>query len=525
MQQHQEMTIIYIGLAALAAISFVALGYLLRKIHSKKKLKDAEDKAKKMIDTAKAESDKLRHSAELQAKDQLLKLRSEFEKETKDRRQELVILEKRLIQKEENFDRKLDIIDRKEKDVERRDHSLVDKEKAVLAKEKDLERLLQEEKDKLQNISGMTREEAKKLLLTKLEDEVKQEAAIMIKRTEDEAREKADKEARKIIGLAIQRCAAEHAVETTVSVVSLPSDEMKGRIIGREGRNIRALEIATGIDVIIDDTPEAVILSGFDPIKREIAKLSLERLLQDGRIHPGRIEEVVEKVKKEMENTIREAGEKALFDTGLHGLHPEIIKLLGRLKYRTSYGQNVLEHSKEVAYLMGVMASELKLDFNLAKRIGLLHDIGKAVSHEVEGTHSKLGSDIARKYGESENICHAIEAHHQDVEPKTLLAVLCQAGDAISASRPGARRETLEIYVKRLEKLESIADSFKGVEKAYAIQAGREIRVIVQPEKISDAQAAVMARDITKKIEEGLEYPGQIKVTVIRETRAVEYAK
>ena len=523
--QHQEITALYIGLAALAAAVFFALGYFLRKYHAKKKIRNAEDKAKKLTETAKSEADKIRHEAELHAKDLLLKLRTEFEKETRDRRQELVILEKRLIQKEENLDRKVDVLDRKEKDVERRGNSLVDKEKLYATKEREIEKVLQEEKEKLQNISGMTRDEAKQLLLRKLEDEVKQEAAIMIKRSEDEAKEKADKEARKIIGLAIQRCAAEHAVETTVSVVHLPSDEMKGRIIGREGRNIRALEIATGIDVIIDDTPEAVILSGFDPIKREIARLALERLLKDGRIHPGRIEEVVEKVKKDMETTIKEEGEKALFDTGLHGVHPEIIKLLGRLRYRTSYGQNVLEHSKEVANLMGVMASELKLDFSLAKRIGILHDIGKAVSHEVEGTHSKLGADLARKYGESENICHAIEAHHQDIEPKTLLAVLVQAGDAISASRPGARRETLETYVKRLEKLESIADSFKGVDKAYAIQAGREIRVIVQPEKINDAQAAVLARDITKKIEEGLEYPGQIKVTVIRETRAVEYAK
>jgi len=354
---------------------------------------------------------------------------------------------------------------------------------------------------------------------------VKQEAAIMVQRVEAEAREKADKEARKIVGLAIQKCAVEHTVETTVSVVHLPSDEMKGRIIGREGRNIRALEIATGVDVIIDDTPEAVILSGFDPVKREIAKRSLEKLLEDGRIHPGRIEEVVEKTKKEMETSMKEEGEKALFDAGLHGIHPEVAKLLGRLKYRTSYGQNVLQHSKEVAYLMGTMANELKLDFTLAKRIGLLHDLGKAVSHEVEGTHAKIGADLARKYNEPENICHAIEAHHQDIEPKTLLAVLAQAADAISAARPGARRETLETYVKRLEKLESIADSFKGVEKAYAIQAGREIRVMVQPDKISDAQAAVLARDITKKIEEGLEYPGQIKVTVIRETRAIEYAK
>ncbi len=523
--QHNDMTIIYIGLSAICALFFFGLGYFIRKLHAKSKLRSAEDKAKKMVENSKDEADKIRHGAELDAKDLLLKMRTEFEKETKDRRQELITLEKRLIQKEENLDRKLDILDRKDKDIDRREHSLSDKERVAVSREKELERLLQEEKDKLQNISGMTREEAKQLLLRKLEDEVKQEAAIMIKRTEDEAKEKADKEARKIIGLAIQRCAADHAVETTVSVVHLPSDEMKGRIIGREGRNIRALEIATGVDVIIDDTPEAVILSGFDPIKREIAKLSLERLLQDGRIHPGRIEEIVEKIKKEMENTIKEEGEKALFETGLHGLHPEIVKLLGRLKYRTSYGQNVLQHSKEVAHLMGVMASELKLDFNLAKRIGLLHDIGKAVSHEVEGTHSKLGADLARKFGESENICHAIEAHHQDIEPKTLLAVLAQAGDAISASRPGARRETLETYVKRLEKLEAIADSFKGVAKAYAIQAGREIRVMVQPEKINDAQAAVLARDITKKIEEGLEYPGQIKVTVIRETRAVEYAK
>ena len=520
-----DVAVVYIGLSVIGALFFFALGYLIRKYHAKKKLKNAEDKAKKTLEVAKTDADKIKHEAELQAKDLLLKMRTEFENENKERRQELVILEKRLIQKEENLDRKVDVLDRKEKDIDKRDHGISEKEKQITVKDKELEALLREEKEKLQNISGMTRDEAKQLLLKKLEDEVKQEAAIMIKRTEDEAKEKADKEARKIIGLAIQRCAAEHAVETTVSVVSLPSDEMKGRIIGREGRNIRALEIATGIDVIIDDTPEAVILSGFDPIKREIAKLALERLLQDGRIHPGRIEEVVEKIKKEMENSIREEGEKALFDTGLHGMHPELIRLLGRLKYRTSYGQNVLQHSKEVAYLMGVMASELKLDFTLAKRIGLLHDIGKAVSHEVEGTHSKLGSDLARKYGEPENICHAIEAHHQDIEPKTLLAVLAQAADAISASRPGARRETLETYVKRLEKLESIADSFKGVEKAYAIQAGREIRVIVQPDKITDAQASVLARDITKKIEEGLEYPGQIKVTVIRETRAVEYAK
>jgi ribonuclease Y len=522
---HSENLVILIGLAGLGAAAFFALGYVIRKYQAKSKLKNAEEKARKTLEDAKNEADKLRRGAELEAKDLLLKLRSEFEMETKSRRQELITLEKRLLQKEENLDRKVDIIDRKDKDLERREHSMAEKEKLMAAKQKELEAMFQEEREKLQRVSGMTREEARHVLLKRLEDEVKQEAAVMIKRTEEEAREKADKEARKIIGLAIQKCAAEHTVETTVSVVNLPSDEMKGRIIGREGRNIRALEIATGVDVIIDDTPEAVILSGFDPVKREIAKIALERLLEDGRIHPGRIEEVVEKAKKDMETTIREEGEKAVFDAGLHGIHPEIVKLLGRLKYRTSYGQNVLQHSKEVTYLMGVMAGELKLDFNLAKRIGLLHDIGKAVSYEVEGTHSKIGLDLARKYNESETICHAIESHHGDTEPRTLLAVLVQAADAISAARPGARRETLETYVKRLEKLESIADSFKGVEKAYAIQAGREIRVIVQPDKITDAQAAVLARDITKKIEEGLEYPGQIKVTVIRETRAIEYAK
>jgi len=371
----------------------------------------------------------------------------------------------------------------------------------------------------------MTIDEAKRILMKRLENDVKQESAYMVKRLEDEAKEKADKEARKIVGLAIQKCAADHTVESTISVVNLPNDEMKGRIIGREGRNIRALEMATGIDVIIDDTPEAVILSGFDMVRRQIARIALERLLEDGRIHPARIEEVVGKVKKEMEATIREEGEKAVFDVGLHGIHPELVKLLGRLKYRTSYGQNVLQHSKEVAYIMGVMAGELKLDFNLAKRIGLLHDIGKAVTHEVEGAHAKIGSDLARKYNEPETIIHAIEAHHQDVEARTLLAVLVQAADAVSATRPGARRETLESYIKRLESLEGIANGFKGVEKSYAIQAGREVRIIVKPDSIDDAASAVLARDIKKKIEESLEYPGQIKVMVIRETRSIEYAK
>ncbi|MFH0840141.1 MAG: ribonuclease Y [Candidatus Omnitrophota bacterium] len=509
----------------LGAAFFFVFGYMIRKIVAKKRLKSAEEKARVMLEEVKKEVANRRKEIDLEAKDLLHKTRNEFEKESRDRKQELFALERRLIQREENLDRKVDMIDKKEKNVEHREGSLIAKEHSADAKIKELDHVLEEEKIKLQQISSMSRDEAKRILLHRLEGEVKQEADIMIQRTIEEAKTNADKEARKIVGMAIQKCAADHTVETTVSVVNLPSDDMKGRIIGREGRNIRALEIATGVDVIIDDTPEAVILSGFDMVKREIAKRSLEKLVEDGRIHPGRIEEVVEKVKKEMAEHIKEEGDKALFDVGIHGMHVEIIKLLGRLKYRTSYGQNVLQHSKEVAYLMGVLAGELRIDPTLAKRIGLLHDIGKATSHEVEGTHAKIGSDLARKYGETESVIHAIEAHHQDIEPKTLMAVLVQAADAISATRPGARRETLELYIKRLEKLESIADSFKGVEKSFAIQAGREIRVIVQPDKITDAQAISMARDITKKIEEGLEYPGQIKVTVIRETRAIDYAK
>jgi len=521
-----NMTIFtYIGLGILGSVFFFLLGYIIRKYVAKRKIKLAEEKAKDILEESKREVDNRRREIELEAKDLLYKVRSEFETETKDKRRELTGLEKRLIQKEENIDKKVDLLDRREREVVDKERSISSKERSLLARQKELEAILVEERNKLQRISGLSKEDARRILLKRMEDEVRREAAVTIKKVEEETKVKADKEARKIIGLAIQRCAADHTVETTVSVVNLPSDDMKGRIIGREGRNIRALEIATGVDVIVDDTPEAVILSGFDVVKRETARIALERLVEDGRIHPGRIEEVVEKVKKEMTDTIREEGEKAVFDIGIANVHPEIIRLLGRLRYRTSYGQNVLQHSKEVAYLMGVIASELKIDFNLARRIGMLHDLGKAVSHEVEGTHAKIGSDLARRYNESETVVHAIEAHHQDIEPKTLLAVLVQAADAISATRPGARRETLETYIKRLEKLESIADSFKGVEKAYAIQAGREIRVMVQPSVITDAHAVVLARDITKKIEEGLEYPGQIKVTVIRETRAIEYAK
>ena len=520
-----NMTLIYIGFGTLGALFFFLIGYVVRKYTARIKIKRAEEKSKIIVEESKKEAESRKREAQLEAKDLLLKTRADFEKESQERRKELMQLERRLLQREENLDRRMDVLDKKEREIGSRVQQLQGKEKDIQKKNDELAQLFQEEKERLQRVSGMTVDEAKRILLKRLENDVKQESAYMLKRLEEEAKEKADKEARKIIGLAIQKCATDHTVETTISVVNLPSDDMKGRIIGREGRNIRALEMTTGIDVIIDDTPEAVILSGFDMVRREIARITLERLIEDGRIHPARIEEVVEKVKKEMEATIREEGEKAVFDVGLHGLHPEIIKLLGRLRFRTSYGQNVLQHSKEVAYLMGVMAGELKLDFNLAKRIGLLHDIGKAVSHEVEGAHSKIGADITRKYNEPEVVIHAVEAHHQDVEARTLLAVLVQAADGISATRPGARRETLETYIKRLEKLEAIADSFKGVEKAFAIQAGREIRIMVKPEMLDDAHASVLARDIKKKIEEGLEYPGQIKVMVIRETRAIEYAK
>lgn len=520
-----NISIVNAGLGILGCAFFFFLGYAIRRYLAAKRLKSAEKEAKILLEESKKEVENRRREVELEAKDLLHKMRGDFERETKDRRSDLGSLEKRLVQKEENLDRKVDLLEKKERDIADKEKDTISKEKQFQTRRKELTTLIEDEKRLLQRIAGLSKDEAKRLLLKKIEEDVKGEASVIIKRVEEETKLKSDKEARKIIGLAIQRCAADHTVETTVSVVHLPGDEMKGRIIGREGRNIRALETATGVDVIVDDTPEAVILSGFDIVKREVARIALERLLEDGRIHPGRIEEVVEKVKKEMAETIREQGEQAVFDVGIRTLHPELIKLLGRLKYRTSYGQNVLQHSKEVAFLMGVMASELKIDFTLARRIGLLHDIGKAVSHEVEGTHSKIGADLARKYNETETVIHAIEAHHQDIEAKTLLAVLVQAADAVSATRPGARRETLETYVKRLEKLESIADSFKGVEKAYAIQAGREIRVIVHPNMISDSQSATLARDITKRIEEGLEYPGQIKVTVIRETRAIEYAK
>ncbi|UCD57157.1 MAG: ribonuclease Y, partial [Candidatus Hydrogenedentota bacterium] len=474
---------------------------------------------------AQKEANSIIKEALLEIKDERLKMRTQFEKETWGRKQEVLELEKRLIQREENLDKKVELLERKETGLVSREKELVARDKKINSMREELQSLIDRQREKLQSLSGLTAADAKKLLLSQLEEQVRHEAALRIKRIEDETRETAEKKAKEIICTAIQRCAADYVVESTVSVVSLPNDEMKGRIIGREGRNIRALENATGIDIIVDDTPEAVILSGYDPIRREIARIALERLIADGRIHPARIEEVVAKVQEEMEATIREEGENASLEAGVHGLHPEEIRLMGRLKYRTSYGQNVLQHSKEVAFICGIMAAELGLNVQQAKRAGFLHDIGKALDHEVEGTHARIGAQIVKKFNESDAIVNAIEAHHNDVSATSLIAVLTQASDAVSAARPGARRETLETYVKRLEKLEHIADSFVGVEKTYAIQAGREIRVIIEPEKMNDAETAQLARDITKKIEQELEYPGQIKITCIRETRAVEYAK
>jgi ribonuclease Y len=508
------------------AIGIFFSGYLLRWFFAGKRSKEAEQKAKNIVDGAKQEVDSKRKEAELEAKDLAIKVRQDFEKEIKDRREETSSNEKRIGQKEGNLDKRVDLLEKKEKDIDQRLVSLQDKEKDVITKGEDLTQLIGEEKQRLQKISSMTEEDAKRLLLSRLDEELLHEKAVRIRRAEEEIKASSEKTARTIISQSIQKCASAHTAATTVTVVMLPSDEMKGRIIGREGRNIRALEAAAGVDVIIDDTPEAVTISGFDMYRREIARVALEALISDGRIHPGRIEEVVEKAKEEMEALILEEGEKTAFDLEIHGMHVELLKLVGKLKFRTSYGQNGLQHTKEVAMLCGTMAAQLGLDPKIATRAGLLHDIGKVVSQDVmEGTHAVVGGNLARKYGEKEEIANAVESHHEEVECHTIYGAFVCAADTISAARPGARAETVETYIKRLENLERIANSFKGINKTYALQAGREIRIIVDPEKINDDEALVMARDIRQKIEEEMEYPGQIKVLVLREKRAVEYAK
>ena len=499
-----------------AVVWFISNAY--HKNVAEKKLGSAESKAREIIDEALRTAETRKKEILIEAKEESIKSKNELEKETRERRAELQKFERRVLSKEETLDKKLDA-------VEKRDAALGRKEDELNRKKQEVEALSTKRVQELERISGLTSIQAKEYLLKTVEEEVKHETAVLIKEMETRAKEEADKKAKEYTVNAIQRCAADHVAETTISVVQLPSDEMKGRIIGREGRNIRTLETMTGVDLIIDDTPEAVVLSGFDPIRREVARIALEKLIIDGRIHPARIEEMVEKAQKEVETMIREEGEAATLEAGVHGIHPELVRLLGKMKYRTSYGQNVLKHSIEVSLLSGLIASEIGLDVRVAKRAGLLHDIGKSVDHEMEGSHIQIGADLCRKYKESEIVINAVEAHHGDVEPQSLIAVIVQAADAISAARPGARRETLETYTNRLKQLEDITNEFKGVDKSFAIQAGREIRIMVVPEVISDSDMVVLARDISKKIEAELEYPGQIKVNVIRESRVTDYAK
>jgi len=519
-----ELIFLLFAVAVVAVGAGFAFAIFFKKREEGKSV-NAGEAAVKMLEDAKRESETIIREAAIQAKDVVYQAKADFEKETTDKRRDLQALEKRVQQKEENLDKKVNLFDQRELEFGKREQGLAAKEQAIAQKVEKAEQLIEEQKKQLEKISGMTASEAKAVLMESMENEAKQDAAKKIKVIEEEARETADKKSKEIISLAIQRYAGEYVAERTVSVVPLPSDEMKGRIIGREGRNIRALEAATGIDLIIDDTPEAVILSGFNPVRREVARIALEKLISDGRIHPGRIEDVVHKAEEEVELAIKEAGEQAAFDLGVHGIHPEILKLIGRLKYRTSYSQNVYLHSLEVAFLCGIMAAELGINVKQAKRAGLLHDLGKAVDHEVEGSHAVIGAELARKYGESPKIVHAIMAHHEDEKPNSVLAVLVQAADALSGARPGARREMMETYVKRLDDLEKISTSFAGVTNAFAIQAGREIRVMVSSEEVSDERAIVLAKDIAKKIEADMTYPGQIKVNVIRETRAIEYAR